>query len=272
LSLSCEFDENVPDQLVGDPLRLNQIAINLVGNAIKFTEQGRIEVRVVADSLDPRAALLHFSVTDSGIGIPADKLASIFDLFTQADASMTRKYGGTGLGLTISKRLVHLMGGEIWVDSEPGKGSTFHFTAAFARAARDAAELLKVSGGKADALPVVEPQPAAARDFDYAAALASAEREILDVLSELFLEQYPASLDEIAAAIAAADSPTLERSAHALKGLLGYFRAAPAQQAARELEELGARGQAHDGAEPLARLRAEIEKLRPHLVAYAMPH
>jgi DNA-binding NarL/FixJ family response regulator len=133
-------------------------------------------------------------------------------------------------------------------------------------------DLLQAVGGKAAAFPVPGSQPAAAQGFDYAAALASAEREVLDVLSELFLEQCPASLDEIAAAIAAGDSATLERSAHALKGLLGYFRAVPAQQAARGLEELGSRGRAIDGAEPLARLRAEIENLRPHLAAYVMPH
>jgi len=133
-------------------------------------------------------------------------------------------------------------------------------------------ELLKVIGGKAAIPPIPKPQPAAAKDFDYAAALASAEREVLDVLTELFLEQYPASLDEIAGAIVAADHPKLELSAHALKGLLGYFRAVPAQQAARELEELGSQSRSNAGTEPLARLRAEIEKLKPHLETYAMPH
>jgi len=135
LSLSCEFAENIPHQLIGDPVRLNQIIINLVGNATKFTEQGGITVRVAVEAQDQHAVLLHFSVADSGIGIPADKLASIFDLFSQVDASVTRKYGGTGLGLAICKRLVDLMGGEIWVESQPGKGSTFHFNVALAPAA-----------------------------------------------------------------------------------------------------------------------------------------
>jgi len=397
LTLDSELSENIPDQLFGDPVRLYQIIINLVGNAIKFTEQGGITVRIAADSPDGRQVILHFSVTDTGIGIPADKLVSIFESFSQVDASVTRKYGGTGLGLAICARLVELMGGNIWVESEPGKGSAFHFIAAFELAAADTespekmaggtamvtqrpldvllaednpvnqklalsllekwghrvtlanngvealdcvrrrpfdlilmdwqmpemdgiettrriremeksggghitivamtanamqgdrerclaagmdgyiskpiqtGELLNILGGKYIPPTAAEP-PAAASAFDYGAALSSAEREVLDVLTELFLEQYPASLDEISAAIATADSPALERSAHALKGLLGYFRALPAQQAARELEALGAQGRANDGAEPLTRLRAEIENLRPHLEAYAMPH
>jgi signal transduction histidine kinase/HPt (histidine-containing phosphotransfer) domain-containing protein len=396
LSLTCEFDENIPGKLLGDPLRLNQILINLAGNAIKFTEQGAITIRVAALSLDPRAAMLRFSVTDSGIGIPADKLNSIFDSFSQANASVTRKYGGTGLGLTISKRLVELMGGKIGVHSEPGKGSTFYFTASFALPDSDAeapradeaepgvveqraldvllvedhainqklalallekwghritvanngmealahlqkgyfdlilmdwqmpemdgiettrrireleaiagghvtivamtanalqgdrerclaagmddyiskpiqtAELLKALGGKVDVQHGAKPQPPTVIDFDYAVALASAEPEVLEVLTDLFLEQYPSFLEEIEGAIIAADSRELERSAHALKGLLGYFKAAPAQQAASELEKLGTLGHVGEGLAWLERLRAEIENLKPCLAACAI--
>jgi two-component system sensor histidine kinase/response regulator len=132
LELAFEIEPVVPDALVGDPGRLRQIIINLVGNAIKFTEQGEVVVYVRTESRTPDHIELHFTVVDTGIGVPLDKQASIFKAFNQADGSMTRKYGGTGLGLTISSRLVGLMGGRIWVESESGKGSRFHFTARFA--------------------------------------------------------------------------------------------------------------------------------------------
>ncbi len=128
LELTYHMPQALPERLVGDSSRLRQIIINLVGNAIKFTEHGEVVVRATAESQTDKDILLHFTVTDTGIGIPADKLSVIFDPFTQADGSTTRRYGGTGLGLTISARLVQLMGGRIWVESEPDKGSTFHFT------------------------------------------------------------------------------------------------------------------------------------------------
>jgi two-component system, sensor histidine kinase and response regulator len=118
----------VPAAVVGDPARLRQVLVNLVGNAIKFTEKGEVEVNVRLESRSAAGTVLHFSVRDTGIGIPPDKRRKIFDAFSQADSSTTRKYGGTGLGLTITTKLVGLMGGRIWVDSEPGEGSTFHFT------------------------------------------------------------------------------------------------------------------------------------------------
>lgn len=131
LELSWHSAKDIPELLVGDPMRLRQILVNLVGNAIKFTEHGEIVVDVQAQEISPESVELHFRVQDSGIGIADDKQAMIFEAFTQADSSTTRKYGGTGLGLAITSRLVDLMGGRIWVESVPGRGSTFHFTATF---------------------------------------------------------------------------------------------------------------------------------------------
>ena len=108
---------------------MRQVLLNLAGNAVKFTEHGEVVIDVEKDSQDGEEVVLHFRVKDTGIGIPKEKQAMIFEVFTQADGSTTRKFGGTGLGLAISQRLIKLMGGNIWVESEPGMGSTFHFTA-----------------------------------------------------------------------------------------------------------------------------------------------
>jgi CheY-like chemotaxis protein len=129
LELNCHVRPEVPEVLVGDPSRLRQIIVNLVGNAIKFTERGEVTVEVQQESVEPGSTLLHFSVADSGIGIPLEKQSTIFDPFTQADGSTARRYGGSGLGLTISRNLVHMFGGRLWLESLVGKGATFHFTA-----------------------------------------------------------------------------------------------------------------------------------------------
>jgi PAS domain S-box-containing protein len=131
LELACHLPPEIPDALIGDPGRLRQVVVNLVGNAIKFTERGEVVVHGAVETLSPGDALLHFIVEDTGIGIPTDKQQIIFDAFTQADGSTTRNYGGTGLGLAICSQLVNLMGGRIWVESEPGRGSKFHFTVRF---------------------------------------------------------------------------------------------------------------------------------------------
>ncbi len=128
LELICDIESNIPDTLLGDSGRLGQVITNLVGNAIKFTDHGEIVVRVHSQESSRDNIMLHCSVVDTGIGIPENKLESIFGEFCQADGSTTRKYGGTGLGLTISRRLVEIMEGDIWVESVSGKGSTFHFT------------------------------------------------------------------------------------------------------------------------------------------------
>jgi len=153
ISLDLKSDRNIPEKVIGDPGRLRQILINLAGNAIKFTEKGGVTVKVMCDKSkvpgnnkngksrvsetsedsvfseqNSASAMFHFEIEDTGIGIPADRLDKIFDPFTQADGSTARRFGGTGLGTTISRQLAELMGGEIWAESEDGKGSTFHFT------------------------------------------------------------------------------------------------------------------------------------------------
>ncbi len=131
LQIGSSLTPGLPRMLSGDPLRLRQILLNLLGNAMKFTATGRVDIEVKQDPENSEPGALLFCVKDTGIGIPAEKLASIFENFTQADSSTTRKYGGTGLGLGISRRLVELMGGKIWVESTVGEGSRFLFTARF---------------------------------------------------------------------------------------------------------------------------------------------
>ena len=131
LELACEIPPDVPEGLEGDPTRLRQIVMNLVGNALKFTEAGEVVVKVEIEEEKSDEVMLHFAVRDTGVGIPIEKQKIIFEAFTQADNSTTRQYGGTGLGLSISSQLVRMMGGRIWVESEIGHGSTFHFTVRF---------------------------------------------------------------------------------------------------------------------------------------------
>jgi PAS domain S-box-containing protein len=148
LELNCQVGPDVPRVLAGDEGRLRQIILNLTGNAIKFTERGEVTVSVGVESRQDDAVVLHFAVADTGVGIPADKLRLIFDPFTQADGSTTRKYGGTGLGLTISSRLVERMGGRIWAESVVGRGSAFHFTARLAPSRGASPSVVSLSVGR----------------------------------------------------------------------------------------------------------------------------
>jgi PAS domain S-box-containing protein len=147
LELLCEVDPAVPESVRGDPNRLRQVLINLVGNAIKFTPRGEVTVRVRSLSSTSDDAHLQFTVSDTGIGIPLAKQQQIFEAFTQVDGTSTRVHGGTGLGLAISSRLVHMMDGRIWVDSQPGQGSQFHFTASLPAA----------GGGSMDFVSIADP-------------------------------------------------------------------------------------------------------------------
>ena len=156
LELVHHVDAAVPEKMVGDPGRLRQIIVNLVGNAVKFTQEGQVKVSVDSEKIEDGGVRLHFAVSDTGIGIPAHRLNRIFEPFTQADDSITRKYGGTGLGLVISKALAELMGGRMWVESRPNRGSVFHFNALFALA-----ESSDILSGK----PREDSPPPAARVF-----------------------------------------------------------------------------------------------------------
>ncbi|HLN02863.1 MAG TPA: two-component regulator propeller domain-containing protein [Bryobacteraceae bacterium] len=146
---------DIPPMVVGDPVRLRQVLLNLIGNAVKFTGKGWIAVEAGVKSADDQELTLHFTVADSGPGIPADKHDVIFDAFRQVDGSTTRKYGGTGLGLAICTRLVELMGGRIWVESEAGLGSKFHFTARFGKAPEDTDGATTSGAGGAREVPAL---------------------------------------------------------------------------------------------------------------------
>lgn len=128
LEFLCDIRPEVPDEIEADPTRLAQVITNLAGNAVKFTSRGEIELQVGVDAMEAGSAVLHVKVRDTGVGVPLEKQKAIFEPFIQADGSTTRRFGGTGLGLTVSRRLVEIMGGRIWVESRPGQGSCFHFT------------------------------------------------------------------------------------------------------------------------------------------------
>ena len=138
LAMAVNVDPEVPDQVLGDANRLRQVLLNLLSNAMKFTHEGSIQLAIHLREANPNNCLLYFTVADTGIGIPAEAQATIFEPFQQGDGSISRRYGGTGLGLTICARLVRLQGGQIWLTSEAGEGTTVHFTARFKLAPAEA--------------------------------------------------------------------------------------------------------------------------------------
>ena len=188
VELVARFAPDLPVTLLGDPLRLNQVLTNLVGNALKFTEQGEVVVTIERDTQSRDPGALRFSVSDTGIGIEPEKLTSIFSPFAQADSSTTRKYGGSGLGLAIVERLVQLMGGRVWVESEVGKGSTFHFTARFG-----------VPQGAAGAPARIDLDAVRVLIMDRNATCRATAREIFETHGATVTEA--ASADEAAAAV-----------------------------------------------------------------------
>ena len=185
IELACQIDPDVPQTLFADPDRLRQILLNLAGNAIKFTERGQVLIRVEVESGSSRGVILRFSVIDSGIGIPKQEQGRIFEAFTQADGSTTRRFGGTGLGLSISRQLVQLMGGRIWVESEPGRGSKFRFTADFA---------LRESGPGEAIAPAVVGEPSIAKLNSGLQVLLAEDNVVNQRLAVVLLEKQGCSV------------------------------------------------------------------------------
>jgi signal transduction histidine kinase len=149
LELAARFRPDVPDSVIGDPTRLRQVLLNLADNAIKFTERGSVTVEVDVEAGSAGETLVRFAVIDTGIGISPEMQARVFESFTQADGTTTRRFGGTGLGLTISLQLVALMGGRMWLESTPGSGSAFRFALPMQRVAAHPVRFRKVGGGAA---------------------------------------------------------------------------------------------------------------------------
>ncbi len=190
LQIGSSLAQGVPRMLVGDALRLRQVLLNLLGNALKFTASGRVDIEVERDPEDAEPGALLFCIRDTGIGIPQEKLGSIFENFTQADSSTTRKYGGTGLGLAISKRIVELMGGKIWVESTVGEGSRFLFTAKFVVLERQAAAA--VTQAPDDRIPATS---AAANEVPAIHILLADDSEDNRFLIAEYLKRSPCILD-----------------------------------------------------------------------------
>jgi PAS domain S-box-containing protein len=245
LRLVCDVAPEVPDRLRGDAQRVRQVLLNLVSNAIKFTESGTVRLAVDCAARGSDDAILGFTVRDTGIGIPADRHAAIFEPFVQVDGSTTRRFGGTGLGLAICARLVALMGGRIEVESDVGRGSTFSFRVRFR---------LEKSGAD-----VLDRQQLMQRIGD--------DPEILLQLVAVFREECRMLLTQIEQGLAARDTRVVERAAHRLRGSLGTMAAEPAQQAALEVELLGRAGDLGTAAERFRALAYEVERLEPALAA-----
>jgi two-component system sensor histidine kinase/response regulator len=200
LEICARVSPKVPMTLVGDPTRLRQLVVNLVGNAIKFTEEGNIVLNADLQTAEGNEVSLHISVSDTGMGIPKEKQNIIFDSFAQVDGSTTRRFGGTGLGLTISRQLVELMGGRIWVESEAGKGSTFHFTCNFVNGNKIASNQEQIAGRALPGINVLvadgneinrEIFSEMLKNWGMNATRASGGREALDLLGNAQKEGHP---------------------------------------------------------------------------------
>ena len=222
LELACDVSPEVPDAMLGDPARLRQLILNIAGNAIKFTDRGEVVVRVWPEpGTTERHAVLHFAVSDTGIGIPEDKRASIFEPFVQADGSMSRRYGGTGLGLSIALQLVEMMGGRIWVESEIGTGSTFHVTARFGLEADTRTPRVE-STGLQDLPALVVDDNATSREilvrmlqgWKVRATAASDASEALAALKRAKQDGHPIRLALVDAHMPGTDGPTLANLIH----------------------------------------------------------
>jgi PAS domain S-box-containing protein len=269
LTLKLEVDAALPERIEADRGHIRQILVNLIGNAIKFTQRGGITVFADTQHCDNDHGL-HLCVADTGIGIPGDKLASIFEAFTQADGSITRENGGSGLGLTISDRLIELMGGHMWVESRPGEGARFHFTLLHTPSPSKPAPR-----GPEAALPEegllpgledvgVKTPPMDIDDlpiFDRVDALSrlANDEELMGIMINMIREDGPNYLRDIETALEAQDMSHLTRAAHSLKGVLATFSAQRGANRAKELESLAKSGDLAACVALMPNIRAEME-------------
>ena len=269
LVLKLEVDAALPEQIEADPRHIRQILVNLIGNAVKFTKQGGVSLSADTQHCE-NGHTLHLCVADTGIGIPEDKLDTIFEAFTQADGSITRKSGGTGLGLTLSNRLTTLMGGRMWVESRPGEGARFHFTLRHLPVAPDPVATASDATLQAESrVPGLDDlgtiaAPTDINDlpvFDRADALfrLADDEELLATLIRMFKDDGPNYLREVESALEAGDTSRLIRAAHTLKGVLATFSAQRGATRARELEILAKSGETATCAALLPSVKTEVE-------------
>jgi len=260
LELAWRVGPDLPEVVVADGGRLRQVLLELVTNAVKFTDRGKIEVQVEREGAADSGMLAHFRVSDTGVGIPADKRELIFEVFTQGDGSLTRRHGGIGLGLSLALRLVARMGGRLWVESALGEGSTFHFSVPIEQAQ------------PGQAFPTAAASPT--RDaFDREDALArlGGDEALLQYAARTFLEDCPRLLGQLREAVQLRDAAAVKSAAHAIKGTVAMLSAHPTQEAAARLEHMASQGQLA-GIEVVARdLEAELERFKSSVAALAGP-
>lgn len=255
LSLSYDVGEDVPGDLLGDPHRLRQVLLNLVGNAVKFTERGSVVTSATLEHLTETTATIQFCVRDTGIGIPPDRQSAIFESFTQADGATTRKYGGTGLGLAISKELVDLMGGEISVESTPGSGSAFFVRLELCRSGQ--VETAEPSEAPPQDLETSE----RVLNFERALDRLTGDRELLIEALESFIVSLPLAVGEIQDAIERGSVEEVRAAAHSLKGAAFTVGATAIESAACELEGVANRPEAEPIREAFERLRYDVDRV-----------
>ena len=259
LELTSEVASDLPDLLIGDRNRLRQVLVNLVDNAVKFTDAGSVSLSAEREAGEPAEVVAHLSVRDTGIGIAPENQAAVFQAFTQADSSLTRRHGGAGLGLTTSSRLVSAMNGRLWVESEVGRGSTFHFTARFVPS--------EPAAGLPAAVFAALPSPS----FDYRATLSrfADDAGLFKEVAEVFVEDCPRLMDEIRRAVEGRDATALKAAAHAIRGSVAFFTAEAALEAAARLERMGDEGDLAGLATAMQTLDAEMARLKADLLAVA---
>ena len=228
LELVVNLHPDIPCQVAGDPGRLHQILVHLVDNAIKFTERGKVSVEVTLLKESDTEAVIRFDITDTGIGIPVALQSELFQSFSQADGSTTRKYGGTGLGLAMSQQLVTLMQGTIGVNSTPSIGSAVWFTIPMAKCSLSQ-PIDRQAGSPPVPKPLPNPQESAALDaqtiYDLKTLCPDGTAAFLQELITPFLQETSAQLADLHTAVDAADTDTLDYTAHALKGSCTYMGA-----------------------------------------------